>query len=119
MTREELIKYWDVIQAFKEGKQIQFKDFITHTWKDTTDPKFQLEVEYRVKPESTKRTPTIEEVEQWFLDNKVFINKNGILIRIESLNKKDKEVYFDSWYNINEFCKQFTHYDGSELYITE
>lgn len=61
MTREALIKHWNVIQAFKEGKQIQYNDSVPPTWQDTTDPQFKLAVEYRVKPEATKRLPTIEE----------------------------------------------------------
>ena len=159
MKREALIKHWEAIEAFRNGKIIYSDEQRRGKFSIDTTPNFYFENEYFavnkdqkviqeysedlkiwftednvpinllvkhnririefVKPESKKRTPTIGEVKQWFLDNKLFINKNGILIRIESLNKKDEKVYFDRWYTIDEFCKQFTHYDGSELYITE
>ena len=124
MTREALIKHWDVIQAFKEGKQIQYKDSVTPTWQDTTEPKFKLEVEYREKPEAKKRLPTIEEGEQWFLENNVFIDKeNGFYTRIYCFDKTDEiqtiKIGTQGWISVEQFCERYTHYDGSELYITE
>ena len=124
MTREALIKHWDVIQAFKEGKQIQYKDSVTPTWQDTTDPKFKLEVEYRVKPEATKRLPTIEEVEQWFFENRVFMDKgNGYYARIYCFDKTDKietiKIGMQGWISVEKFCERYNNTDGSELYITE
>ena len=121
MTREALSKHWNVIQAFKEGKQIQYNDSVPQIWQDTTDPQFKLAVEYRVKPEATKRIPTIEEVEQWFLDNKVFRYKNtDNLARINKISKGSFEpICITHWISIKEFCEYYTNYDGSELYITE
>ena len=63
MTREQLIKHWDVIKAFKEGKEIQYKDILTKEFEDIDEPYFKLNVEYRIKPTPQKRLPTIEEVE--------------------------------------------------------
>ena len=167
MTREALIKHWNVIQAFKEGKQIQYNDSVPQTWQDTTDPQFKLAVEYRVKPKQTKqykntkeivevshdgktwqeydkyfesfshtrelqtrvrivecqtkRLPTIEEVEQLFLDNKVFRYKNtDNLARINKISKGSFEpICITHWISIKEFCEYYANYDGSELYITE
>ena len=68
----------------------------------------------------TKRLPTIEEVEKWFLENRVFKGKAaGGMYRISSIEDKTTILIADAFRNINEFCTKFTHLDGSELYITE
>lgn len=51
MTREGLIKHWDVICAFKEGKTVQFRDDLECDWVNTGKPHFHANVEYRIKPE--------------------------------------------------------------------
>ena len=42
MTREQLIKHWDVIKAFKECKKIQYNDIFTKEFEDTDEPYFKL-----------------------------------------------------------------------------
>ena len=159
MTREQLIKHWDVIKAFKEGKEIQCRPIGNKIWLDNDNEfEFALHFEYREKPEQkriielsddgetwfeatrfipkceklyarvrvekkpTKRLPTIEEVEKWFMRNRVFVFKEmQIIQRIEAIDKNSNEnVYVGhDWISIEEFCELYTHYDGSELYITE
>ena len=121
MTQEAAIKFKDEIKAFQEGKQIQV---FTRKWVDDNNPSFSLKSKYRVKPQKTKRLPTIEEVEQWFLENKVFLYKStNTFYRIESFTKHPKQgddvIYTGEWYTIKEFCEDHAHYDGSSLYITE
>lgn len=50
MTREALIKHWDVIQAFKEGKEIEYNS--GEGWTKCNNLQIYLFTEYRVKPES-------------------------------------------------------------------
>ena len=124
MTREALIKHWDVIQAFKEGKEIQIYSKIEERWVDYDSFDFRIDYEYRIKPEPTKRLPTIEEVEQWFLDNRIFrYSKNGAYTRISSFDKNDKittmQIGSQGWISVEQFCESYTNYDGSSLYITE
>ena len=49
MTREDLLKWWDEIVAFKNGAQIQFFD--GGEWLDTVEPCFDATTKYRIKPE--------------------------------------------------------------------
>ena len=49
MEREQLKKHWDVIEAFKNGAVIQFKD-LDEKWKTISDPDFLKHNQYRVKP---------------------------------------------------------------------
>ena len=123
MTREQLIKHWDVIKAFKEGNEIQYNDIFTKEFEDTDEPYFKLNVEYRVKPKPKKRLPTIEEVEKWFFENRVFVYKEtGVFERIATFDNKRNRCICNfnmEWLTIEFFCGLYTHYDGSELYITE
>lgn len=122
MTKEGAIKWKNEIKAFQEGKQIQRKT--RGVWFDEKNPRFEVDVEYRVKPEATKRLPTIEEVEQWFLENRVFrFKKTSALTRLQNVDCRKEEEYqisdINSWITIEEFCEKYTNYDCSELYITE
>ena len=56
------------------------------------------------------------------MENRVFkcINSNGGFYRIEVLWRDDKEIRIgETNIFIKQFCEDFTHYDGTELYITE
>jgi len=125
MTQKGAIKWANEIKAFQEGKQIQRQT--RGVWFDEKSPRFEEDVEYRIKPEPTKRLPTIEEVEKWFLDNKVFAEKcsfnggiNPTLVRITTLKKRSCELFIhNEWYTIEMFYLYFLNIDGSELYITE
>jgi len=51
MTREGLNKHWEVIKAFKEGRDVQRLDGIGKKWwTDTELPSFSIENTYRIKP---------------------------------------------------------------------
>ena len=118
MTQKGAIKWATEIKAFQEGKQIQRQT--RGVWFDEKSPRFEEDVEYRIKPESTKRLPNIEEVEKWFLENKVFKGKRiGGMYRINSIEDKNNITIAGAYTNIDELCSCFTHLDGSELYITE
>lgn len=122
MTREEIIEQYPIALAEKEGKKIQY--YCDGKWIDCVGSAIYGQEKLRVKPELTKRLPTIEEVEKWFLENKVFLYKGtNTFYRIESFTKHpkqvDKVIYVGEWNTIKEFCEDHSHYDGSELYITE
>ena len=50
MTREEAKELLPIIQAFAEGKNIQYKDDMDR-WVDIKNPSFKSFFEYRIKPE--------------------------------------------------------------------
>ena len=122
MTRESAIKWAPEIKAFQEGKQIQGRKIGNTEWMDYEFPMFDEDFEYRIKPEQTKRLPTIEEVKEWFMENRVFINKEKTFnCRIQAINENTTNIHVGGrgWYDLKFFCEDFTHADGSELYITE
>ena len=63
MTREEAKEMLPIIQAFIEGKTIQYLDRIDG-WRDYDDPSFCGNLEYRIKPESQYR-PFKSQEECW------------------------------------------------------
>lgn len=50
MTREDINKHWEIIEAFKEGKKIQVKKH-DGIWHDIDNPTFFYYYNYRVKSE--------------------------------------------------------------------
>lgn len=50
MTREGLIKHWETIQAFKGGEEIQRFSRVSEYWVHETEPTFNCDTEYRIKP---------------------------------------------------------------------
>lgn len=55
MTREETKQLITVMQAYVDGKQIQYTDVETEDWTDTESPEWKPEYDYRVKPKPTYR----------------------------------------------------------------
>lgn len=126
MTKQEAIKWKPEIEAFQQGKTIQIQ--IRNKWVDDESPSFSIKSKYRINPEPTKRLPTIEEVEQWFLYGLIFREnipnielKRQTLVIIQSLIPRGsiKLLIVGEWYTLEQFCNDFTYLDGSSLYITE
>ena len=96
------------------------------TWFEATRfiPKCEkLHIRVRVETQPTKRLPTIEEVEKWYLENKVFVYKDDkAIVRICVISRYSETPIWtttDDGFTISQFCEQLTHYDGTELYITD
>ena len=51
MTREEAKKLLPYMQAFAEGKTVQWQDSVTNEWQDDNDPNFHPVAKWRIKPE--------------------------------------------------------------------
>ena len=63
MTREQAKELLPIIQAFAEGKTIQYLDKIDG-WRDYNDPSFCGNLKYRIKPEP-KHRPFNDQEECW------------------------------------------------------
>lgn len=97
------------------------------TWFEATRfiPKCEkLYARVRVEKQPTKRLPTIEEVEKWFFENKVFKSNCGrYLQKISSLHRAPINTLYINIgcgsLTIKDFVSHYKHYNGTELYITE
>jgi len=54
LTREQLKKHWEVIEAFKEGGTVQKLDTV-EGWYTVATPRWHVDGEYRIKPSTTVR----------------------------------------------------------------
>lgn len=63
MTREVAIKHKDVIAAFIDGKEIQFKNSHDVYWLECINPQFNTDYEYRIKPERPCHQPECRSIQ--------------------------------------------------------
>ncbi len=112
MTREETVERIKVMQAFVDGKQIQYKES-DGKWKDVKDPMWFSVNEYRIKPEPKYRPfANAEECWQEMLKHQPF----GWL-----KHKEEKENYHilkitDSRISMIDVCEEVTFFDYNETF---
>lgn len=127
MTREETRDLIAVMQAYVDGKQIQWKH-ISGMWMDTTEPLWDNTTSYRVKPK-TKYRPFKNTDECWqeMLKHQPFgwlkhkdDNEFRCILKITdsriSMIDICEEVAF---YDCNETFKQYTFADGTPFGVKE
>ena len=126
MTREETKHLLPIIQAYAEGKNIQYlnKDFI---WDDFEDQTFFGGVSYRIKPEPKYRPfKTTEECWNEMLKHQPFgwiRNKiTNSLYNITAIYKHNDIVTITTEYSVltsSELLENFVFIDGISLGIKE
>ena len=126
MTREEVKNLLPIIQAYADGKNIQYlnKDFI---WDDFEDQTFFGGVSYRIKPEHKYRPfKTTEECWNEMLKHQPFgwiRNKTtNSLYNITNIYKNKDIVTIttdDSVFTSSELLEDFVFIDGIPLGIKE
>ena len=112
MTRGETVERIKVMQAFVEGKQIQYKDS-DGNWKDVNDPMWSSVNEYRIKPESKYRPfANAEECWQEMLKHQPFgwVKTDEGYEQVWHVNKGD---------DFNATLKTCTFADGTPFGIKE
>ena len=126
MTREEVKNLLPIIQAYADGKNIQYlnKDFI---WDDFEDQTFFGGVSYRIKPEHKYRPfKTTEECWNEMLKHQPFgwiRNKTtNSLYNITNIYKNKDIVTITTEYSVltsSELLENFVFIDGISLGIKE
>ena len=129
MTREEAKELLPIIQAFAEGKTIEYYDYNDDDWIETSTPIWQVGVKYRIKPESKYRPfKTQEECWNEMLKHQPFgwlkgkMSKNISLIGNIYINKEiwitwatnEKNVY-----SASDLFNNFTFIDETPFGIKE
>ena len=126
MTREEAKHLLPIIQAYADGKNIQYlnKDYI---WEEFDDNTFSGGVSYRIKPEPKYRPfKTTEECWNEMLKHQPFgwiRNKlTNTLYNITTIYKKNDIVTITTEYSVltsSELLEDFVFIDGISLGIKE
>ncbi len=57
MTREQLNKHWEVIDAWRKGEDIEYFDVYLKNWYPASTPIWAMNFEYRIKPAAPKYIP--------------------------------------------------------------
>ena len=134
MTREEIKKSLPILQAFAEGKTIQYKIEGVVGWFDTDEIDFKSKkISYRIKPESEPKYRPFRSVNEcWYEMQKhkpfgwVKAKKSGSYSNIggvvQQLNSKvvikwmdDRTIGFDSSLMLN----MYTFVDGTPFGVKE
>ena len=123
MTREEAKELLPIIQAYAEGKTIQFRENINNMWETIIRPSFNKSPSaYRIKPEPKYRPfKTQEECWNEMLKHQPFGWVRGtisdILYLIESISD---EIYYNRTFaSYNEAFKWVKFADGTPFGIKE
>lgn len=106
MTREHVIKHWNEIQAFKDGKEIEMRRN-GEEWKLNRNPMFANDFEYRIKPEP-------ELIPFDFSDAAFLIGKavkHKTLNYVELIKFISDKFVGDS--SFNDLLKYYTFLDGA------
>lgn len=120
MTRETAKELLPIIQAFAEGKKIEYHDYNDDDWIETPTPIWQVGIKYRIKPEPKYRPfKTQEECWQEMQKHQPFgwvkstISDN--LYLIESIS--DEIDYNKTFASYNEAFEWFKFADGTPFGI--
>lgn len=91
LDKEILKKWWKEIEAWKDGKQIQYIDADTPAWTDIDKPSFLEWAKYRVKPEPVLIPFDYSDAE--FLIGKGIKRKNGATY-VQLIHQVEDEYIF-------------------------
>lgn len=128
MTIEETKERIAVMQAYADGKQIQYFEECTRRWEDITAPSWIRGIPYRVKPEPKYRPfKDADECWQEMLKHEPFgwtkhkdDDEYYCILKITdsriSMIDVCEEVAF---YDYNETFKQYTFADGAPFGVKE
>lgn len=112
MRREDLIKNWDIIEAFKNGEEIEVYDKIQKEWTTVCNPNFWSNTEYRIKIQS-EYVPFEFEDHKLFKDKWIRVKGCTPLIRIKCFGPKGLLNDQDNWTSYKEAFNELEFEDGT------
>ena len=116
MTKEETAKVIEVMNAFVDGKEIEFDSL--NCWESTTEPMWNWCDDintYRVKTQP-KYKPYDDALEVQ-RDKWVKLKSSHVICRINKIDTYTNVALGvnidDNWYSLNDFFDRFVYEDGS------
>lgn len=129
MTREETAERINVMQAYVDGKNIQWAYNSTDIWHDTDYPYWKPNVNYRIKPEPKYRPfNNADECWQEMLKHQPFgwvrnkFNHNGVIATIICLDsRKEFRIHtnFNHGNTSEDMINSFIFADGAPFGVKE
>lgn len=120
MTREEARKLLPIIQAYVEGKTIEYYNLATKDWRENYHPNFRIDLmDYRIKPVNNQRP--FKSKEECFEEMKKheslgWIKDDTCIHNISIVDNKG--IHVSSWedkiqkYTFKQALDVFTFMDG-------
>ena len=126
-TKELIAKAMEriaLMQAYVDGKQIQFFSILENKWVDTIDPSWLQGNRYRIKPEPNYRPfKNAEECWQEMQKHQPFgwlkDTDNGGYIIISALDGEDIEISSNNGWDYVGLMKCYTFADGTPFGVKE
>lgn len=127
MNREQAKELLPIIQAFTEGKVIEFRELGYECWMDATKPTFDIEkFEYRIKPEPKYRPfANTEECWQEMLKHQPFgwikDKENGAYVMITKVYDDSGEMSINgnTGWDFFRLMNYYTFPDGTLFGLKE
>lgn len=129
MTREETKNLIVVMQAYVDGKQIQYTDGESEYWIDVESPEWDPNYDYRIKPEPEYRPfKDADECWQEMLKHQPFgwvrnkFNHNGVIATIICLDsRKEFRIHtnFNHGNTSEDMINSFIFADGAPFGVKE
>lgn len=114
MNKQETSRLIEIMQAFVDGKRIQYKGKNEIVWKDCPNPIWDAGCDYCIKPELKDRPLKPEELIE--LKGKWLKRKSdGLLAQVTAISFITEAVYCFNWYKLYELMLDWTHEDGSPV----
>ncbi|MBP6538746.1 MAG: hypothetical protein KA234_00315 [Saprospiraceae bacterium] len=112
LSKEQLKMHWKEIQAWADGKQIQYRIDDDCEWTDIEEPSFFTDGEYRVKPEPILIPFDYSDAE--FLIGKAIKAKDNSCINIITKVSRSSGIVLVSYTcSFQKLLNLFTFLDGS------
>ena len=130
-TKELIAKAQDrinLMQAYVDGKQIQYFNRLEGKWEDTTDPRWSQGSSYRVKPEPNYRPfRNVEECWQEMRKHQPFgwikSNEDGHYAMVTTVDDVEGEKYIaisgNNLWSFDDTMNNYTFADGEPFGINE
>ena len=124
MTREQSKELLPIIQAFADGKKIEYYDYRNDDWIETSTPVWPVGVKYRIKPEPKYRPfKTKEECWNEMMKHQPFgwlkDTDTGGYIIISELDYEYIEISGNNGWDYVGLMKCYTFADGTPFGIKE
>ncbi|WP_303239785.1 hypothetical protein [Leyella stercorea] len=129
MTREETAERIKIMQAYVDGKRIQYAEDDTDVWHNIDEPDWYSNYEYRIKPEPEYRPfKDADECWQEMLKHEPFgwvrnkFNHNGVIATIICLDsRKEFRIHtnFNHGNTSEDMINSFIFADGAPFGVKE
>lgn len=107
MSKEQINQYINTMQECLNGKMIQYKSELDHTWYDTLNPKWDFSAYlYRVRPAEWYTNLSSQDILCWVWDESKGDTSADLIIEYVFNDKYKFKSKNNSWLNARPFTQE-------------